>query len=68
MVVCMVLCMVVLGIVVTSISSFSDDVLMRLTTVETLLRLVFTKLFVREFRAPVLSLIYIHYYFYSIET
>ena len=40
--------MVVLGIAFTSISSFSNDVLMRLTSIETLLRLVFTKLFVRE--------------------
>lgn len=49
--------MVVLDIVVTSISSFSCDVLMRLTSVEILLQLVFTKLLVRELiRALVLSL------------
>ena len=49
--------MVVLDIVVTSISSFSCDVLMRLTGVEILLQLVFTKLLVRELiRALVLSL------------
>ena len=34
--------MVVLGIAVTRMSSFSDDVLMRFTSVETLLRLVFS--------------------------
>ena len=52
--------MVVLCIVVTGISSFSHDVVMRLTSVETLLLLVFTKLFVREFiRALVLLLLFI---------
>ena len=50
--------MVVLDIVVTSISSFSYDVLMRLASVEILLQLVFTKLLVRELiRALVLSLL-----------
>ena len=40
--------MLVLDIAVNSVSSFPADRLMRLTNVETLLRLVFTNLFVRE--------------------
>lgn len=40
--------MVELDIVFTIIFSFSDDVLMRLTSVETLLRFVLTKLLVRK--------------------
>ena len=60
--------MVVLGIAFTSISSFSNDALMRLTSIETLLRLVFTKLFCKRINYDTGVLTFIHYYFNSTET